>query len=1177
MRLIAATHPFRVATTDMIVPDGLTLAEMVERVQADPILLAHGHLWIDDQYIPRDRWRLVRPKPGVTVTLRVVPHGGGGGGGKNPLRTVLTIAVIAASFYFGPIVGGMIGGISSTAANTTMVFGSLSYAALGGAIVAVAGTLLVNAIAPIRPAKMGELTGTAQRDSPTLFIEGARNTARPFGAVPVVLGVHKHVPPLGAQSYTEIVGDAQYLRVLVVWGYGPLKIENIKIGETPIANFDGVQIETKEGRTTDTPRTLIPDTVVQENYSILLTQAADWQVRSAPVNADELSIDITFGNGLVQFDANGQRASRSVTAQIEYREIGGSPLAPWSTPVFTATTVDASWISGNTVTFTHNRTAAIRHGFRWAVPTRGDYEIRVRRTSADTDNTQIFDQFGWTAIRTFRNEDPIAFPFPLATTELVIKATDQLNSAVDELNATVSSYVDSYAGSPAWSEAVSSNPADLMRHVLQGNANARRLTDARVDIDKIEEWHTFCVNHGFEFNQIRDYQASVWDTLADIAAAGRASPAQVDGKWTVVYDDEQSVPVQHFTPRNSWGFEAEKAFPDQPHALRSRFANRNKEWRQDELIVYADGYTAANATDFEGLDWIGITDPDHVWKQDRFHLAQAKLRPERWTFNTDFEYLVARRGDLVLVTHDVLLVGLASGRIKSLTYDGSSPPNITGFVSDETLTMEAGTDYGVSIRSTDNTERTAQIVTSAGAQTTVTFSTPMAPGSAPAAGDLFGFGPLGQETIEGLLLSIEPQSELSARVVCIPASPAVYQADTGAIPEFDSKLTPVAGVPVAVVTGVRSDESVLQLGSGNTLVPHIGLSVQAVTDPLVSLDVQIRAMSTGEPFYPAAVTSVTGGEYLIGNVSQGSGYDLRVRWRDPARLPGVWTYAYGHRVVGQSNPPSALSGATISVFGGSALIRWDQPNELDVRFGGTVQFRHSPETDPNAAVWQSSTSIGTAAKGDSLFAQLPLKPGTYLARVYDKGGRPSDVVALATKQASVLAFATVDTITESPTFTGTHDNTVVSDGTLKIAGLGLFDDIPDVDALPDLDSFGGIAAFGTYGFAAGFDFTTITRVRLTSLIDATSVNILDRIDDRAELIDSWEDFDGTTQSAADCRVQVATTDDDPNGSPVAWSVWNNLDSGEFECRGCKFRALLTTNDVAYNIRVDALGVVAEEI
>src|SRR3546814_704106 len=165
---------------------------------------------------------------------------------------------------------------------------------------------------------------------------------------------------------------------------------------------------------------------------------------------------------------------------------------------------------------------------------------------------------------------------------------------------------------------------------------------------------------------VRDFQASVWDTLADICAAGRASPTQIDGKWSVVYDYEQTIPVQHFTPRNSWGFEAEKAFPDQPHAFRIRFQNREMDWRQDERIVYADGYSAANAEEFEGLDAIGITDAEHVWKYGRFALAQITNRPERWNLFTDFEYIVARRGDLVLVTHDVLLVGLASGRITAI-------------------------------------------------------------------------------------------------------------------------------------------------------------------------------------------------------------------------------------------------------------------------------------------------------------------------------------------------------------------------------------------------------------------------------------------------------------------------------------------------------------------------------
>lgn len=1169
-RLVATPHPFETDHIDCLFPDGSTVAEIVAVTITDPVYAAHAHIYIGDQYIPRHLWHRVRPKPGATIYLKVVAHGGGGGGGKNPLRTVLTIAVIAASFYAGPILGAA---LSPTGAAGASFFGSLTYGQLGGAIIGVAGYLATNAIAPVRPPSLANLSQTqTTRDSPTLFIEGARNGARPFSTVPVVLGVHKNVPPLGVQTYTEVVGDDNYLRMLVVWGYGPLKIENIKIGETPIQDFDDVTIETREGRAGDAAITIIPDQVAQDDFSILLAQASDWQTRSAQPDADELSVDITFPSGLVQFNDQGGRGSRSVAVQIQYRlATGGSPN-PWLTPTFTANTGGS--VAGDTVTFTANRTSAIRHGLRWSVGTRGDYEIRIRRTTNDTDDTQIFDQVQWTALRAITDEDPINFAHPLAITALSIKATDQLNRAVDELSATTSSYVERVTDD---TEVVSSNPADLYRHVLQGAANAKALTDARVDIDKLQDWYAFCVTNGFEFNMIRDFQASVWDTLADIAAAGRASPAMIDGKWSVVVDEEQTVPVQHFTPRNSWGFEAEKNFPDQPHAFRIRFSNRDKDWRQDERIVYADGYTAANATDFEGLDAPGVTDPDHIWKFGRFQIAQAELRPERWTFNTDFEFLVARRGDLVVITHDVLLVGLASGRIKEV-HTGGSPEQITGVTVDETLTMEAGTDYGVSIRTVTDAEVTRTLVTDAGDQHTVTFTVPLPEGTI-AVGDLFGFGVLGSETIEGLILSIEPNTELSARITCIPASPAVYDADTGTIPAFDSKLTALPTVPVANITNIRSDESVLQLGSGDTLIPHIGLSVERPDTPLnVSLDVQMRATGTGEGFYNADLVSVQGSDYLIGNVEQTKTYDLRVRWRDPARLPGVWTYVYGHRVVGQANPPSGLTGATISVFGGNALIRWERLNDLDVRFGGEVRFRHSPETDPDLALWTSSTSIGTAAKGDALFATLPLKPGTYLARVFDRQNRPSaTVVVLATKQASVLTYVNVDTVTESPTFTGVKTNVAVDGSSLKLAGLGSFDDIPDFDAIADLDSYGGIASSGTYMFAGGFDLTTVQRVRLTSTIEATSVNTLDRIDERTAFIDSWEDFDGTTQSAADCRVQVRHTDGDPAGSPVAWSAWNDLDSAEFEARGFEFRAQLTTDDPAFNIRVDTLSVVAENI
>ena len=164
---------------------------------------------------------------------------------------------------------------------------------------------------------------------------------------------------------------------------------------------------------------------------------------------------------------------------------------------------------------------------------------------------------------------------------------------------------------------------------------------------------------------IVDQQQTVFDSLRAIAAIGRASFGMRDGLYSVIRDLPQAAPIQHFTPRNSWGFKSTRAFPQLPGALKVRFINPAADWQPDEQIVYDDGFTPANTALYEALDLTaGVTDPDQAWRDGRYDLAQARLRPETYELSVDVENLVCQRGDLVFVSHDVPAMGPRRGTRK---------------------------------------------------------------------------------------------------------------------------------------------------------------------------------------------------------------------------------------------------------------------------------------------------------------------------------------------------------------------------------------------------------------------------------------------------------------------------------------------------------------------------------
>lgn len=306
-------------------------------------------------------------------------------------------------------------------------------------------------------------------------------------------------------------------------------------------------------------------------------------------------------------------------------------------------------------------------------------------------------------------------------------------------------------------------------------------------------------------------------------------------------------------------------------------------------------------------------------------------------------------------------------------------------------------------------------------------------------------------------------------------------------------------------------------------------------------------------------------------------YDFRVKAINQIGVGSAYTTRSNHEIVGLAARPAAPAGLAIQAIGGQAVITFTQHAELDVRRGGRILVRHCADTA--APTWEKSFSIGNADgyPGDAVYALVPLKAGTYLLKAEDSSGQQSTSPAtIDTRQASVLAFSTLGSVTEHPTFGGTHSNTVLDGVTLKLAGAGLFDAIPDLDAVANLDSYGGIAASGTYTFSAGIDLGSIQNVRVTGAIEGVTVNVLDNIDDRTGNIDDWLDFDGTTGGGStDAYLEVRQTDDNPSASP-AWTAWVRLDAAEKRARAFQFRLQMLSTDPAYNQTVTALSVAAEQ-
>jgi hypothetical protein len=1221
---------------------------------------------INGETVPKMAWDFVKPKAGTLTNIRIIPQNGGGSGGKNPLVTILSIAVLIAAPYAGAALAmGSVGFAGITFASVATL-STIFTAGLG-----VVGMLLINALAP--PPKPSNLGLTSDpTESPTQFIEGASNQLNPYGVVPVVLGTNRIFPPQAAKPFTESQDDAQYSRQLFTWGFGDkIVISELKIGETDISEFTDIELEHRLDGDLDDTTALYSNDVNQDNYNVLLQEVDGYTTRTTSVDVDEAIVDITFPQGLTQFNDSGNKVLDTVKLELQYALSGVSPQI-WSpgittfmdfsgasipetavtitnfreinnyvgyrkdlvvidqfsgaisivqgTAVSSTSDVDAPPLPANKIrlstaliktakvvntgvettsieSYTDDRSPslfgttfetssdfmvstsgmdivvadgsirtnpfeitqaqaeALRRSARIIFPERGIYDLRIRRTTPDTNDQKIVDKVYLTAIKSVTHQAPVQIS-GINGTAMRIKGTDQLTGSVDEFNAVVSNVIPDFNPETGdWTPKITSNPASVYRYVLQGSANARALPDSKLIIADFEAWHILCTEQGYTYNRVIDYTTSVDEVLRDVAAAGSATPTIVDGKRTIAVDRIKEDIVQMFTPRNSWGYSGKMLYPELPHAFRTTFRNKEKGYNEDERVVYDDGYSEFGevpdtiaATKFEGLELISCTNADLAFKTSRRHIAAVRLRPETHEWYADVEHLVALKGDRVLLEHDVPLVGIGEGRIKMVLTDGGSPEMVTGVVIDDIITVPFLSTYYARIRCKTGEFIYRPINAVVGDFNGFEFTEPFlledSPELNPNKGDMCYFVEAGGE-LDLIITKIEPGDDLSARMTGVNYAPEIFTAESATIPPFDSNITiPLQKIrPVApVLIGQQSDETVMLRNSDGSFLTRAIFTLQNNNDGDVDVTVKIRR--TGSTvFTNANVLEASPERVIITGLEDGKRYDIHIRYRRKnSTMVSLPLQMNNYLFVGTSGLPDDPTNFRITISDKTALFTWDADTKIDHGYT-TMKFSASFD-EPNYATAQIREE-----KIYETRVTLPFQAGTYYIKHVDLEGNESENPAIIITFNPGLVNNVVEIIHEeedSPPFAGMKDNVKLDDDGVSIV---LID----------------ISLIGYYYFANEVNlddlYTSFVSAQIKAggaTLDPGNNNLFDEDD-----IFQMDDVFGIGADGWKVQLEFRTISTDPDASPAVWGEWKEFIAGNIDFWDIQFR--LRMESLAQNI------------
>lgn len=791
--VITARNPYHPALDREVKPvrRRIRIAKLAPKTDQPFICLYNGAPLL------RDQWDTTFTTDKAVIVFAFIPQGGGGGG-SDPLRMVLTIAVMTTAVWAGPAAFGAGFGTSAVTA------GAFGTSAFGAAAVSVGammgGTMLLNAIMPPNmpgadPNRLSEMAAP----SPTYSLQAQGNGARLGQPIPVQYGYHKSWPDFAASPYTEYAGNEQDLYQLLMLGQGGHEIHEIGIEDTPIAvdsggglvatgSFDGITWEiVRPGESVALFPASVTTALEVSGQELLYNEpVGGFVINAAGTTINRVGFDLVCPRGLYYANDAGGMDARSVMVSLDVRLVDDLGVAI------------GDWIHLATETISEATNTPQRRTYHYDVAA-GRYEGRATRTNTKDTSARSADDVVWASCRGYHPGEQqygqrtlIALKMRAsnslsmqASRRIYVKSTRELNSWHPDTGWTTT---------PTATRAIAWAIADACKATGYG----MELADSRINLNQLYTLHQIWETRGDTFDARFDSLSGWWEAVQQIARAGRAKAFQQSGIIHCVRDQAATLPVALFCHRNIL-----------PNSMSVEYIMPDSDTADGVTMEYFDGtiwkdvpVTVPIGATQPGEDKIfGVTNRAQATREAWYQHASNQYRRKFITLQTELEGYIPTFLDPIAISHERVKWG-QSGDVVSWTAGTKT------LVVDEPLTWTPATTHYICLRRRDCSLTTPFIATQGANASTVILSA--LPDFTPYVGSneertTFTFGPGNGVELYQLarVLAIRPRGDNVVEIYSVAESAAVHTADSGEVPALPAASLLPSVYTSPVITDLR--------------------------------------------------------------------------------------------------------------------------------------------------------------------------------------------------------------------------------------------------------------------------------------------------------------------------------------------------------------------------------------